>query len=144
MYKTKTNDDLNILILCNKCKNILAMSVLVTLKRCNMFFFQHPQLHHRFGLTEAEADDRGYVFENNPNVQMFTDAANGDNFDVQLAINTAQLGRTFQDRYTFCACDPRGWGGGGGDEGCHSPRVSKKKSQKGVFFRHMVSQMFFF
>ncbi|XP_071484250.1 protein DD3-3-like [Diadema antillarum] len=61
----------------------------------------------KYGLTEDEADDRGYVFENNPNVQMFTDAPNGDNFNLQLAINTAQLGRTFQDRsHTFAIRAP--------------------------------------
>ncbi|XP_801877.1 protein DD3-3 [Strongylocentrotus purpuratus] len=59
-------------------------------------------VYTRYGLTAEEAEDRGYVFENNPNVEMFTDAANGDNFNLQLAINTAQLGRTFQDRsHTF-------------------------------------------
>lgn len=64
-------------------------------------------VYTRYGLTAAEADDRGYVFENNPNVQMFTDAPDGDNFNLQLAINTAQLGRTFQDRSHTFAIRPK-------------------------------------
>lgn len=55
----------------------------------------------RFGFATAEeGDDRGYVFENNPEVDVFGNAAgtNNRNFELRLAINTAQLGRTFQDR----------------------------------------------
>lgn len=55
-------------------------------------------LSERFGLTPEEAEERGYVFEGNPQVEVFTPAPNGDTFQLQLAINTAQYGRTFQDR----------------------------------------------
>lgn len=52
----------------------------------------------RFGLTPEEAEERGYVYEGNPQVEIFTPASDGDTFQLQLAINTAQYGRTFQDR----------------------------------------------
>ena len=43
---------------------------------------------------------RGYVFRQNPVVKVFPDAPGNSNFGLQLAINTNQFGRTFQDRYT--------------------------------------------
>lgn len=55
-------------------------------------------ISERFGLTPEEAEERGYVYEGNPQVEIFTPASNGDTFQLQLAINTAQYGRTFQDR----------------------------------------------
>ena len=47
---------------------------------------------------------RGYVFRQNPVVKIFDDAPNGDNFGLQLAINTNQFGRTFQDRCAVLPC----------------------------------------
>jgi hypothetical protein len=44
--------------------------------------------------NDAQAKGRGYVFKNDPQVKLFGDA----DFTLQLAIDTAQYGRTFQDR----------------------------------------------
>jgi hypothetical protein len=48
----------------------------------------------RMGLTPNQANVRGYVFRNNPAVKIFPDL----NMTLNLAINTAQYGRVFQDR----------------------------------------------
>jgi hypothetical protein len=45
-------------------------------------------------LDVTSALNRGYVLKNNPQVQIFSDM----NFKLNLAINTAQYGRVFQDR----------------------------------------------
>eukprot|EP00112_Aurelia_sp_Birch-Aquarium-sp1_P011612 Seg2440.3 transcript_id=Seg2440.3/GoldUCD/mRNA.D3Y31 product="Protein DD3-3" protein_id=Seg2440.3/GoldUCD/D3Y31 len=48
------------------------------------------------GLSQDSANERGYVFKNNPEVNPFTGSAK--KLELRLAINTAQYGRTFQDR----------------------------------------------
>ncbi|XP_065674333.1 protein DD3-3 isoform X2 [Hydra vulgaris] len=52
------------------------------------------------GLSDTEATNRGYLFNNNPVVQPLktTNANLGSRLQLRLAINTAQYGRTFQDR----------------------------------------------
>lgn len=47
------------------------------------------------GLPAAEASQRGFVFKNNPVVQPLSSTSN---FKLRIALNTAQYGRTFQDR----------------------------------------------
>jgi hypothetical protein len=46
-------------------------------------------------LNAADAQNRGYILKNNPEVKLFADL----DFKVKLAVNTAQYGRVFQDRF---------------------------------------------
>ena len=50
----------------------------------------------KYGMDEAEAKQRGYVYKQNPEVKIFGD--DGGEFKLRLAINTNQFGRVFQDR----------------------------------------------
>lgn len=47
------------------------------------------------GLNADEATKRGYVFKNNPVIQPLSSTSK---FKLRIALNTAQYGRTFQDR----------------------------------------------
>ena len=51
----------------------------------------------RFGMNTTVAEERGYVFKNNPEIQILGGSV-GKKLKLRLAINTAQYGRTFQDR----------------------------------------------
>lgn len=61
-------------------------------------------LSKKYGFPNQDAaEDRGYEFQNNPDVKVFGDA----DFVLELAINTAQYGRTFQDRsFSFAVRPP--------------------------------------
>jgi len=71
---------------------------------------QYP-LWADYGLDEATgADEREYEFINNPQVDAFGEQFGDGRIKLQLAVNTAQFGRTFQDRthYFFVSNPPAG------------------------------------
>ena len=55
-------------------------------------------LSSEYGLSAKDAKNRGFVLENNPTIKPMKDV---DGLEFQLALNTAQTGRTFQDRYVL-------------------------------------------
>ena len=55
-----------------------------------------------FGLSDAEAGQRNYRMQNNPQIKPLKMGNTVEGLKFQLAINTAQTGRTFQDRYVLC------------------------------------------
>jgi len=61
----------------------------------NTFASSEVSIGKHFGLNEEDAKNRGYRFQNNPVV---TVSKESPRLKLRLAINTAQYGRTFQDR----------------------------------------------
>ena len=53
-------------------------------------------LSQKYGFENyTAAQARGYVFEGDPEAQIFDEGS----FNFRLAVDTSQFGRTFQDRY---------------------------------------------
>lgn len=76
----------------------------------------------RFGFADAdEAASRGYVYENNPTVQIFPGV------ELNLAIDTSQFGRTFEDRSFVFRTKSRSAAGIDGSAVIHNVNVRGKR-----------------